>query len=110
MVFLHFNLCRGEAVSAVYLVRQLFPSFLSEFFLKLLFIHRMLHHNNRKPGKVFFPFSLFLFRSPAGNILLLLSWIITRNGLCFIKEYDLPVHFHKGNLVFGFMSLSMSFT
>ena len=105
MVFLHFDLCRGKAVSAVYFVRELFPSFLSEFFLKLLFIHGMLHHNSRKPFQLFFPFSLFFLWLPAGRILLAAIRLLTGNSLRFVKKYDFPIHFHKRNLVFGFVPL-----
>ena len=48
------------------------------------------------------PLSLFLFRFPAGNGLRLFNGFFCANGFWFIKEYDLPIHLHKGDLVLGY--------
>ena len=106
MVFLYFDFCRGKAVSAVYLIRELFPAVFSKFIFQLLIRHGMFHHNYRKPLQVFFPFPLLFLRFCAGNAFRLFQCVfLCSDSLGFVKEYDFPVHFHKGDLVFDFMFL-----
>ncbi len=106
MVFLHPDFRRGKAVPAVYFIRELFPAVLSKFILQFLIRHGMFHHNYRNPVQVFFPFALLFLRFCAGNTFrLILRVFLCSNSFGFVKEYNLPIHFHKGDLVFGLMFL-----
>lgn len=108
MMFLHFHLCRSKTVSAVYLIGELLPAFLSESFLQLLFFHGMFHHNDREPFQVLFPFSRLFFRSPPGRIGRILPAVIRvfrRNSLRLIKKDDLAIH----SVLFGWPAETMPF-
>ena len=106
MVFLHLDFRRGEAVPAVYFIRKLFPTALPKPVFQFLICHGMFHHNYRQPLQVFFTFPLLFLRFCAGNAFrLLLCVFLSGNSFGLVKEYDLPIHFHKGDLVFGFMFL-----
>ena len=105
MVFLHFDFCRGKTISAVHFVRELlkapFPKPRRQFF----FCHGVFNHNYRQTIQVFFPFSLFLFRFPAGDSFRFSSVIFCGNSFRFVEKYNLSIHFHERNLFIGLMPL-----
>ena len=105
MVFFHLDLCRGKTVPAVYFIRELLPAALSKFIFQLIIRHGMFHYNYRQPGKVFFPFALLFLRLSTGNLFRLLLCVFLRSSFGFVKEYDLPIHLRKGDLIFGIMFL-----
>ena len=106
MVFFHLDFRRGKAVPAVYFIRKLFPAVFSKFIFQFLIRHGMFHHNYRQPVQVFFPFAVLFLRLSAGNAFRFFLCVFLRgNSFGFVKKYDLPIHFHKRHLVFGFMFL-----
>ena len=98
MMFFHFDFCRGKAVSAVHFIRKLFIAFFLKQFLQVFFRQGVFDHNNRQAIQVFFPFPLLLLRFPAEDSLRVLTGRFGTDGLRFVKEYDLSIHFHKRNL------------